>query len=159
MARPSERGAHSEPVVSLRRLSRQVWSPASAPGQSGGSPAGPSSRWQERKHSFSLTSLHGVKAGMCWAGPRWTSLSRSKPSQRNLPHFSGRMLAVLVARYGRKKPAYTEVIHGRRGGGVYTGPGGEGAAVPRAARLKGPVVSARRGPSPRATHKHTSMRL
>lgn len=63
-----------------------------------------------------------------------------------------------MARYGKRKPLYTEVIHGEWSGGVCTGPGGEGAAVRRAAAKRAGCVHAPQPVTP-ATRKHTSMRL
>lgn len=45
------------------------------------------SRWQKRKHGFSLTSLNGRRAGLCRAGRGWISHLDRTRSQGSLPHF------------------------------------------------------------------------
>ena len=45
------------------------------------------SRWQKRKHGFSLTSLNGRRAGLCRAGWGWISHLDRTRSQGSLPHF------------------------------------------------------------------------
>lgn len=119
---------------------------------------GQSSRWQKRKYDFYLVSLHRGRAALCLGRARMDKPFGEKMIPGKLAtFFSRRMLEVSVARYGKRKPLYTEVIHGERSGGVCTGPGGEGAAVRRARPAKrASCVHAPQLVTP-ATRKHTSM--
>ena len=83
---------------------------------------GPSQQVAETEARFFS---HVTKWKKSWLVPGRTGMD--KPFGENtIPgklatFFSRRMLEVLVARYGKRKPPYTEVIHGQWCGGVYTG--------------------------------------
>lgn len=121
-------------------------------------PWGQCGRWQRRE--VSLMSPTGRRSGLSLGPERdGQAIWRENDPGEACHIFSRRMLEVLVARYGKRNGGYTEVIHGQ-GSEAFTQaqvPGAPLFAEP--ARPQGPVVSARLSQSPRATRKHTSMRL
>lgn len=89
LPRPPQRGSHDQPGTSLQG---PRWGECPSTGLcpqavSGNKGWGRHSRWQKRKHGFSLTSLNGRRAGLCRAGRGWISHLERTRSQGSLPHF------------------------------------------------------------------------
>lgn len=79
---------NAEPTVSPAPLFRAPEGDALCPQAVRGKEGwGHHSRWQKRKHGFSLTSLNGRRAGLCRAGRGWISHLDRTRSQGSLPHF------------------------------------------------------------------------